>query len=355
MTFEPRAAMRKSIQHLHPYYKAPTEPLLRLDQNTNLEGRNPAIKKVGLEELEFNQYPTRDADRLLQALEAHYELPPGTVLAANGSDEVLDIIVKAFTDPGDVFTTPSPSYSLYPFYAALHGLQYERVVLDEDWDLDVDALLATNPKILLVASPNNPTGRAAPYDSLHKLVRLAPGLVVVDEAYQEYNSEPSLLGDIMDHRNLIVMRTFSKAFALAGARIGWLAAHPDTIEVLSLAKPPFNVNVMSEELGVRALSEMRFVEGGVASVRKERPLLARDLTQLGFQVVPSDANFLLTFPPADGLDGPTLAVRLRELGIAARVFAQTPRLERAIRFTVGRPENNKQLVAALKSLLEASA
>ncbi|MBW3582136.1 MAG: histidinol-phosphate aminotransferase family protein [Euryarchaeota archaeon] len=352
MKFDPRAAMRRSIHHLAPYYRAPREPLLRMDQNTNLVGRNPTLGRIGLDRLEFNQYPTRDADDLIAGLESHYALPEGSVLAGNGSDEILDIVLKGFTDPGDSLVVPSPSYSLYPFYAALHDLRFEEVPLDLDHRTDMDGLLAAAGKVTLVASPNNPTGGAVPRDDLVRLVEEAPGLVVVDEAYIEYADEGTLLPLVTSQRNLVVMRTFSKAYALAGARLGWLAAHPDTTAVLGLVKPPFNVNVVTEAIGLQALKEQAFVEEGVAVVRSERPRLAAALAERGFEVVPSDANFLLTFPP-DGLDGPVLAERLHAAGIAARIFPRVARLARAIRFTVGPRADNERLLSTLDQVLGA--
>lgn len=353
MTFDPRAAMRRSIRHLAPYYRAPREPLLRMDQNTNLVGRNPTLGRIGLDALEFNQYPTRDADDLLVGLESYHGLPAGSVLAGNGSDEVLDIILKGFTDPGDALVVPSPSYSLYPFYAALHDLRFHEVPLDAEHRTDIDGLIAAGGKVTLVASPNNPTGGAVPRDDLVRLVEEASGLVVVDEAYVEYADEASLLPLVTSHRNLVIMRTFSKAYALAGARLGWLAAHPDTTAVLGLVKPPFNVNVVTEAIGLQALKEQAFVEEAVAVVRSERPRLAAALADRGFTVVPSDANFLLTFPP-EAIEGPVLAERLQTAGIAARVFPKVPRLTRAIRFTVGPRTDNDRLLATLDQVMGAT-
>lgn len=352
----PRRWMRRSIRHLKPYYNAPRERLLRMDQNTNLIGRNPALGEAlddhALQELDLNQYPTRDADDLILAIEHHAGLPAGTVLCGNGSDEVLDIILKTFTDPGDSLAVVSPSYSLYPFYAALNDLRFVEVPLSEAWQTDIDALVATGAKVILVASPNNPTGNTVPRADLERLIRDAPGIVIIDEAYIEFAAEgQSVLDLIGQHDNLIVMRTFSKAYALAGARLGWMAAHPETMALLGIVKPPFNINMLTECLGIRALAHDGFVHETVRVVHKERPRLTEALTERGFDVVPSDANFLLTFPPADGPDGPALAALLREAGIAARIFAAKPRLERSIRFTIGRAEDNDRLLAALDTLM----
>ncbi len=352
MKFDPQTGRRASIRTLRPYYKAPTEPLLRLDQNTNLTGPNPAIARLDAARDDLSLYPTRDADPLVAALEKHHDLPPESVTCTNGSDEALDLIFKAYTEPGDTLLVVDPSYSLYPFYAALHALEYEKADAKQDWRPDLDALLTRPAKVTLVASPNNPTGRAAGRDELERFIMASQGLVVIDEAYAEYHDAEGLLPLIREHRNLIVMRTFSKAYALAGIRLGWLAAHPDTTEALRLVKPPFNVGLTTERLGILALEEQDFVHRSVDTVKTQRPRLQTGLQELGYHVVPSDANFLLAFPAEDAPDGPRLVGHLREHGIAARSFGDHPRLKRAIRFTIGTSEHTDTLLAALEKILK---
>lgn len=352
MSFDPVADRRKSIRSLKPYYQAPTQPMLRLDQNTNLTGPNPAIARLDATKQDLSLYPTRDADPLLEAIEARHRLQPGSVVCTNGSDEALDLILKAYTEPGDTLQVPDPSYSLYPFYAALHGLEFKKQPLGDDWLPDVDTLVAEPAKVTLIASPNNPTGRALDRDRLDQLIDNATGLVVIDEAYAEYHDREGLLARTETARNLIVIRTFSKAYALAGTRLGWLAAHPDTMEALKLVKPPFNVGLLTQELGLMALQEQDFVEQSVATVRTQRDALQQALTGLGFTVIDSDANFLLCFPGDDQPDGPTLNEQLRTQGIAARVFPNHPRLKRAIRFTIGKPEHTQRLTMALNTILQ---
>jgi histidinol-phosphate aminotransferase len=352
MSFHPVKSRRKSIQHLKPYYQAPREPLMRLDQNTNLTGPNPVLEKIQVGEQDLSLYPSRDADDLLRALEKKHSLQEGTVTCTNGSDEALDLILKAYSEPGDTLATVDPSYSLYPFYTALHDIGLQRVPSKDDWTPDIDALLETQADIILVANPNNPTGTTAPKKELERLVTSNDGLVVIDEAYAEYHDATGMLPMIQQHRNLIVMRTFSKAHALAGIRLGWLAAHPETAEALRLVKPPFNVGLVTEKMGLLALQEDDFVERSVKTVREQRPRLAAGLKSLGFQVVPSQANFLLTFPPTHAPDGPTLLEHLREKGIATRAFGQHPRLRRAIRFTIGGPHHTQALLDAIQKTLE---
>lgn len=338
------------LRELKPYYKAPIEgDPLRLDQNTNLHGQNPALRQVEPAALSAVDYPSRDADGLMDALAQWHGLAPENFLAANGSDEALDILTKTFTGPGDTFATPWPSYSLYPFYATLQRLRMERVPLAGRFRLDVDALLATDAALTIVATPNNPTGGRYPTGELERLVTESSGIVVLDEAYIEYAGlHHSFLDRVEAYDNLVVMRTFSKAYGLAAMRIGYLAANADLMARLRLVKPPFNLNLYSERLAVAALDEQEWVDAGVQAVRQERERMGDALADLGFEVHPSDANFILTrtpLPPGEVLDG------LRRQGILVRTFPGSPMLEDSVRFSVGRPEHTDRLVAALAEVL----
>lgn len=346
MTRDAGAWLRPHLRDLEPYYQAPTEgDPLRLDQNTNLHGRNPALAEVDPTTLSAVDYPTRDAESLLDALAKWHGMSEGNFLAANGSDEALDIAVKAFSGPGDTLATPWPGYSLYPFYAKLHDLRLERVPLRGGWRLDVDGLLSTDARLIVVASPNNPTGNRFPGGELERLVEEADCPVVVDEAYIEYAGlRHSLLPHVEENDNLIVMRTFSKAYGLAALRIGYLAAGRDLMARLRLVKPPFNLNLFSERVAARALAHQEWVDAGVAEVRAERERMAGRLRGAGLDPYPSDANFILCRsdrPPGELVQG------LRAAGILARHFPGRPMLEDCIRFTVGRSEHTDRLAAAL--------
>jgi histidinol-phosphate aminotransferase len=346
---------RPELRDLKPYYKAPLEGHpLRLDQNTNLSGPNPALAKVNPTSLDAAQYPGRDADALLAALCEFHGLPEDRFLAGNGGDELLEILVKAFGEPGSVLAVPAPTYSLYPAIAKAAGLRYKPVPTKGGFtQLDVEGILAAKPRMVWVASPNNPTGVRFNGGDLERLIAGVEGIVLVDEAYIEYAGlKHSLLPRVDEFDNVVVLRTFSKAYGLAGLRVGYLAANADLADRLRLAKPPFNVNVYSEAVAVAALQEQEWVDAGVKAVRQERERLAAALKQLGFRVHPSEANFLLTDPP---LDAGELLLRLRKEGILARTFPSTPGLERTIRFTVGGPAETDRLVAALTRIKEAEA
>jgi histidinol-phosphate aminotransferase len=348
--------IRPEVKDLKPYYKAPLEGNpLRLDQNTNLAGPNPAVAKVDARRLDATQYPSRDADDLLQALSDFHGLPVEHFTAGNGGDELLELLVKAFGDPGSVLAVPSPSYSLYPAIAKAAALRYKAVPTKGGFGaLDVEALAAAKPRMVWVANPNNPTGARYNSGDIERLLAAVDGVVLVDEAYIEYAGlKHSLLRRVEEFDNLVVLRTFSKAYGLAGLRIGYLAANRELAAKLLLVKPPFNVNVYSEAVAAAALDEQEWVDAGVKAVRAERERMAAGLKRLGFRVHPSEANFLLTDPPVDSGE---LLLALRKAGILARTFPTTPGLERTIRFTVGLAEHTDALLAALARIVkEASA
>lgn len=347
---------RPELRDLKPYYKAPLDGNpLRLDQNTNLAGPNPAIAKVDPRKLDATQYPGRDADRLLAALSEFHGLPADRFVAGNGGDELLEILVKAFGEPGSVLAVPAPTYSLYPAIAKAAGLRYKPVPTRGGFaTLDVEGIAATKPRMVWVANPNNPTGARYNGGDLERLLAAVDGIVLVDEAYIEYAGlKHSLLPRVDGADNLVVLRTFSKAYGLAGLRVGYLAANQELAARLNLAKPPFNVNLYSEAVATAALDEQEWVDAGVKAVRAERDTLAAALRKLGFRVHPSEANFLLTDPPIDSAE---LLLRLRQRGILARTFPTSPGLERTIRFTVGGPAETDALLKALRSILaEAKA
>jgi histidinol-phosphate aminotransferase len=347
--------LRPEVKDLKPYYKAPLEgDPLRLDQNTNLAGPNPAIAQVDARRLDAAQYPSRDADGLLAALSGFHGLPAGHFAAGNGGDELLELLVKAFGEPGSVLAVPSPSYSLYPAIAKAAGLRYKAVPTKGGFStLDVDALAATKPRMVWVANPNNPTGARYNGGDLERLLAAVDGVVLVDEAYIEYAGlRHSLLPRVGEFDNLVVLRTFSKAYGLAGLRVGYLAANLDLAARLRLVKPPFNVNVYSEAVAAAALDRQEWVDAGVQAVRAERERMAAGLKRLGFRVHPSEANFLLTDPPVDAGE---LLLALRKAGILARTFPATPGLERTIRFTVGLAEHTDVLLSALKAIVAERA
>lgn len=346
---------RASVRGLKPYYKAPVDgDAIRLDQNTNRFGPNPALDEVDTGSLDVSLYPSRDADGLLHALAAHHGtasrgLSADNFVVGNGSDEALDLIVKAFGPAGSTLATPWPSYSLYPFYAALGDLRLRQVPLRGAFRTDIDALVAEPAAITLIASPNNPTGHRTSRGDLERVLRESDGIVVVDEAYIEYAAEgASMLPRVEAFDNLIVMRTFSKAYGIAGLRVGYLAANRELVARLRVVKPPFNLNVWAEQAAVAALARQDFVARVVRDTVTERGRLAEALKVLGVRVHASEANFLLF----DVDDAPgAVAAGLRDEGILVRTFPGATGLEHGVRVTVGTAAENDAFLAALEKVL----
>lgn len=339
---------RKEVARLKPYYKAPLDgDPLRLDQNTSLFGNNPALAKVAATDLDLTQYPTRDADALRLALGDFHGLPDDRFVCGNGGDELLDILCKAFGAPGATIATPWPSYSLYPHVAEVAGLKFKPVPTKKGFaQLDVEGLLAAKPRLVVVATPNNPTGARFAGGELERLAEGLDGVLVVDEAYIEYAGlKHSFLPRVDAFDNVVVLRTFSKAYGLAGLRVGYLAANAELSRMLNGAKAPFNVGILPEAIACAALDEQAWVDAGVKAVRTERDRMAAKLTRLGLKVHPSEANFLLTEPPVGASETQDV---LRKAGILARTFSDAA-LQRCLRFTVGKPEHTDRVVAALEA------
>lgn len=324
--------------------KPPTYPgndpgFLRMDANTNLVGANPAARGF-----ELNHYPSAISAALVRALEAKHG---GSVIVGDGSDEVIDFITKAFVNPGDLIAYPVPTFVMYGFYARINLARVLEVPLGADFGLEVDALLKTRAKIYFVASPNNPTGNR--FEDLERLVRTAQGIVVIDEAYADFCGQ-DFASRVNEYDNLIVLRTFSKSYGLAGLRVGYAVGRKEIIEKLYCVKPPFDVGTLNEAIALEALKHDEFVRDTIQVVKLERVRLAKELADLGFRPCRSDANFLLV----DVGRGREARQFLHDRKILTRDLGDFAGLEKYIRVTVGRPELNDRLLGALKEWRQAS-
>lgn len=340
--------VRRRLPEYPPYYEAPAGALLRLDQNANLLGPNPVVENVRPDLARAHLYPTRDNAPLLEAAAKAFRCDAGNVFVGNGSDEILDIVLRTLVAPGGRVVSPHPSYSMYPHLCRLSRLDYVRVPMTPDFRVSAEALLDARPDLILVANPNNPTGTVHDPRTVGTVLDRFAGPVIVDEAYAEFGGT-SFIPLLDRHPNLVVARTLSKAAGLAGLRVGLGFAHRDVAELIRRNKIPFSLNIVSEQLAIRALAQPHHIERTVERVSRERERLARELGALGFGIVPSVANFLLTSPPIASDD---LHARLKSAGVLARVFPQEPALADHIRFTIGRPEDNDRLLAALRRILE---
>ncbi len=341
--------VRRRLNEFPPYYDAPPGVPRRYDQNVNLLGPHPATKThVSLDGVHL--YPDRDNRALLQAYAATVHLSHDHFWVGNGSDEILDLTLRLFLEPGQRLVAPTPSYSMYPHLARLNRITYVPTPTNDEFQTTASKLLAQKPDMVLVCNPNNPTGTLFDPRLVGELLESFDGPVLVDEAYAEF-AGVTVLPLIDRFPNLLIARTLSKAYGLAGLRIGFGAAHPDVAELLRRAKPPFSVNLASERIAVQALADRRPVDAAVATIAQQRERLARGLRELGFHVWPSHANFLLTLPPIPCED---LHRRLKGEGILARLYLHEPALRDHIRFTVGGPQDTDALLGALQHILSGA-
>lgn len=302
----------------------------------------------------LHRYPDRDAVALREDLAAYLRTSTGVPLeaanvwAANGSNEVLQQLLQAFGGPGRLALGFEPSYSMHPIIAAGTRTEWLPAPRREDFSLDAAAaaeLIASRaPDLVFLTSPNNPTGQAVPLDAVRLLTRAVPGMIVIDEAYAEFSTQPSavtLLDELAGR--LVVTRTMSKAFAFAGGRLGYLAAAPALVEALLLVRLPYHLSTLTQAAARAALRHAPSTLGSVATLIAERNRVVESLRSLGFDVVPSDANFVLFGRFADAaaswreyLDR---GVLIRDVGIPGH-----------LRVTIGLPEENDSFLAASKEV-----
>lgn len=344
-----RSIMRETTRDFVKYYNPKLHGEVRLDTNTNVLGSNPAAAEyLRTHTWDLNGYPDTYSGELRNALGELYGLDPSNIIAGNGSDEMLDVIFKTFMNWGDDAAVPFPSYSLYDYFVKSNGGSAKMVDLTDDFQLDVDALVRTKAKITIVPSPNNPTGNCFRARDLEDLVSRFDGIVVIDEAYAEYAGD-GYIGKVEEFDNLIVCRTFSKAYAMAALRVGYMASNPKLSEMMMCVKIPYSLNAVSEGAAVAAVRDRDFIRRSVDLVTEQRPKLAAGLEKLGFEPFPSDSNFILARSP---IDHKVLVDGLRERGVLIRDFGAKRRTENCVRPTVGTPELNALLLEKAAEVID---
>jgi histidinol-phosphate aminotransferase len=341
--------VRETVRDIPLYYN-PKVTAVRMDTSTNVLGPNPVVRDVlnGCADMDLNQYPKPYSDSLREALADTYGLKPDNFVVGNGSDEVLDIIFKTFMEAGETVVAPYPSYSLHGFFVRVNGGRFATVDLDEGFRLDPDALLAERGKIIILCTPNNPTANTFDAKAVERLVREHDGPVIVDEAYGEF-AESSFLPLVDDYENLIVTRTFSKAYGMAGLRVGYMASNLEMAEQLQKIKIPYSLNRISEQAAIAALRDREYVDRSVELVRREREKLSRGLDALGLAPFPSQSNFVLFQCPVPSSE---VVSRLAAKGVLIRDFGKQRMLEDCARTTVGTDELNTMLLSKLKEVIE---
>jgi len=301
----------------------------------------------------FNRYPTEQPFELMRRIEARHELREGSVLVGNGSNDLTQTLGLCFVDRGTPVVLPRPMFALFESVVRMHAGRIIAIPPRSDLTFDVDALTGAAARaetaLTIVASPNNPTGRAVPFDDLRRLLDRASGFVVVDEAYQEFSDQPSVVSLLASHPNLIVMRTLSKVVGLAGLRLGYLLADPAVISEILKARIPFMVDRMSELTALALLEQPDLIADRISELKKGIDMLADRLRALdGVTVLPTTTNFLLFRTDRESAD---VVSSLRRRGVVVRSMSGYPELQDYLRVNAGSGDENKAFVAALKQIL----
>jgi histidinol-phosphate aminotransferase len=321
---------------------------IKLNTNENPYPPSPhvleALRNAVGEDLRL--YPDPTGRELRTKAAEVYGVDADQVLAGNGSDDLLSMLFRACVEATGDVAYPVPTYSLYDTLAQIQGVTPQTIPFGPDFVLPATALLALGARLNLICNPNSPSGTLTPVTAIADFAQRAKGVVVVDEAYADFARE-SALSLLASCPNIIVLRTFSKSFSLAGMRIGLAFGSRELIGELNKVKDSYNLDRLSLVAARAALEDLPWMQANVATVKATREMLVRELTQMGFRVPPSEANFVFAVHPR--LRGADLYQALREKGILVRHFA-TPALRDGLRITVGSQEQNGALVSVLRSL-----
>ncbi|SPM27323.1 histidinol-phosphate transaminase [Mycobacterium terramassiliense] len=335
--------LRDDLRGKSPYGAPQLAVPVRLNTNENPHPPTRAlvddvVRSVGEAAAELHRYPDRDAVALRRDLAAYLTAQTGTLLtvenlwAANGSNEILQQLLQAFGGPGRTAIGFVPSYSMHPIIADGTRTEWLEAGRADDFSLDVEAAVAAvaerQPDVVFIASPNNPSGQSVSLPELRRLLEVVPGILIVDEAYGEFSSQPSAVALIEEYpTKLVVTRTMSKAFAFAGGRLGYLIATPAMIDAMLLVRLPYHLSSVTQAAARAALRHADDTLGSVATLIAERQRVTKALSGMGFRVIPSDANFVLfgefADAPATWQRYLEAGVLIRDVGIAGYLRATT--------------------------------
>ena len=353
----PALSVRADLTGVEPYV-SPQQPA-RYRMNTNEAPYPPPVALVeevtsGLADIALNRYPDRDAVALADAIAAHVGWPKEGLWVANGSNEVFMHLFLAFGGPGRTSLTFEPTYSMHTLIPKIAGTRTIQLRRGPDLRIDLDLALETiaeeRPEVVIVCSPNNPTGGCEGITAVEALLAAAPGLVIVDEAYGEFDRhEHSVQPLLGDHDNLVITKTFSKAWRLAGVRIGYMLASPDLVADLARVRLPYHLSAITQLVGVAAINHSADTLAMVEAIAEQRDRIGVELGALGLKAYPSRANFVLF-----EVDDPEAVwAGLLERGVLIRNYAGTPGLERCLRVTAGLPDETDAFIDSIREVVDA--
>ncbi|WP_263819820.1 histidinol-phosphate transaminase [Salinibacter sp.] len=357
------------LQHIRPAVRDRSEYIVDMPEGIDVklnQNESPFDLPAGLKQelldahaqVEMNRYPSEQPEALRHALAEYDGVDPDQILVGNGSNEITYTFGLAFLDPGDPVVLPRPMFSLYEKVMRLQEADLTIVPPQDDFGFDADALATaaaeTDAVLTILTTPNNPTGLAMTLDELEQVVTASSGFVVIDEAYVEFNPEGTAIDLLERHPNVLILRTLSKGFGLAGARLGYLLAHPAVVTELMKARLPFMVDRFAEQTALAVLRRPDLIEDRVSRIEASITTLTEALQAMeGVEVVPSQANFVVFTTP---LPADTLQDRLADRGVLVRNMGGYPELEGYLRVSAGTEKENNAFLDALDvSLEEAGA
>ncbi len=346
MGFQLDILVRENIKALQPYSSARDEftsknvEMIFLDAN-----ENPYDNGV-------NRYPDPQQKNIKSVLATQKRIREEQILLGNGSDEVLDLLFRAFCEPNrDNIISLPPTYGMYKVLSGTNAIENREVLLTTEFQPDVAKVLTKvdkNTKLLFLCSPNNPTGNLLEKEKIKELLTNFKGLVVIDEAYIDFSGSESWINSLNDYPNLVVTQTLSKAYAMAGIRLGMCYASEDIINILKKIKPPYNINELTQQRALKGIENSKALIAQIASILEERKRLIKKLGEIFFvqKTYDSHANFIL----AKVDDAELRYNQLIERGIVIRNRTKQPLCSNTLRFTVGTPKENTFLIKALKAI-----
>lgn len=347
--------IRQDVQSMHAYAIQDARGMVKLDAMENPHRLPPELRQAlgeRLAEVALNRYPGARTDDLRRALAAHAGMPDGfDLVLGNGSDELISLVAMACDVPGAGILAPLPGFVMYQMSAQLQGLKFTGVDLTPDFELDERAMLAAiereQPSIIYLAYPNNPTANLWDDAVIERIIEAAPGLVVIDEAYQPFSSR-SYVDRLARHRHVLLMRTMSK-FGLAGVRIGYMLGPKELVAEIDKVRPPYNVSVLNCECALFALAHQDEFARQAGDIRRQRGVIQTVLAAIPqVKAWPSDANMVLVRVPDAGRTFEGMKAR----GVLVKnVSKMHPLLANCLRLTVGTAEENERMLSALQASL----
>jgi len=347
--------VKRNIKELRAYSVSQIDCSIKLDGNESPFQLPPEIREILGEELigiDIHRYPDPESRELREKIARAGGVPTDGVLLGNGSDELIGMLVETCTGLTGRVLYPTPTFSMYGLTAIAMGAEVIEVPLDQDFDIDIvstiDSIQVSDPDIIFLASPNNPTGNTYSEDKIKSIIETAEGIVVVDEAYSDFSGY-TFMPYLQKNENLVILRTLSKV-GFAGLRLGMLYAHPDLVQELNKVRYPYNINSLSQAAAELVLENHEFVSENIQLIIRERDRVFGELKPLnGIELFSSDANFIL-FRVGEA---ERVFSELVDRDILIRNFNKPGRLENCMRVTIGTPEENNAFISALGDILSS--